>query len=428
MAFLLLSCFALSDCSSACPGTVVNGTCQKTCEDVLCGSGQYCVDNACRPKCQTTAECGPRQTCTVRTSDSGQRGSFCIGPASAGLTTGAPCAASRDCNQSTGDRCIGGHCTFTCEAHDDCVICASPGHCISSGSCTGTAKDAEGTSVRTCEVDSFPRGPGQFGSPCPNGPTGKDCDAANDFTCVAKSAGDIDAYCSKNFFTGDADCPAGSFCETLQVPQPPCNDVCQFPGSGGGPPKCIASSDIGPGKHYQCGPVSLLTTQCRHRQFCAPCANDSDCLSVPHQVCAKDASGEKICTVLCDDNINSCPWGSAVSCRTTDDALGIPTCSHRFGSCHGTGKSCEPCVDQRNCPTGFCHTEPFSNEQYCVDLKATCSCPAGTAASCAGGGCPTTPEPALLTMSCLGGDAYAGTSLENVCFGASSGTGCWPAL
>src|ERR1041385_896263 len=330
--FLLFGYFGFVGCSSGCPGTVVNGTCQKTCQDSQCAAGDVCVGNACRPACTSSAQCGAGQTCTARVSDSGKRGTYCTGGgSSSGVISEKPCGASSDCDEKSGVRCVGGTCTFTCEVHDDCVTCSGPGQCISAGSCTGTVKDVEGNDVRVCHKDSFPRAPGQFGSHCPHVPGTPDCDAANDFTCIG-TKGDIDAYCTKNFCGGDGDCPTGFFCATVQVTARPCDATCGFPSPT--PGTCVASSDIGVGKHYQCGavPHSLVTTQCLHRQFCAPCKADADCLAVRHQVCAKDASGEKICTVLCDDNINSCPWGTAASCHTTDDALGAPTCSHRFGS------------------------------------------------------------------------------------------------
>lgn len=422
---LVLACFEFTACSSSCPGPVVDGSCQAKCDDSLCVTGDVCVDNACRPACKSSGDCDTGQRCLALVSDSGKHGSYCVGPsssASAGPKTGGACKSSSDCAESTGVRCVGGTCTFTCESHDDCVVCKSPGHCASAGSCTGTAKDAEGNAVRTCETDSFPRGPGQFGSHCPNGPASSDCDTANDFTCVG-SAGDADAYCTKNFCGADADCPPGFFCETVETTAAPCADVCQFPGVGSG--KCIASTDIGTGKRYQCGALSLLTTECRHREFCTPCDKDSDCLGVRNQVCAKDASGAKICTILCDDSFNSCPWGSAATCQTTDDALGAATCSHRFGSCHGTGKSCEPCVDERDCPSGYCAAEPFTNERFCVDLSATCAC-SGGAASCTGGGCPLTPPPANEPMTCIDGSALSGANGR--CIGAASSSGCWPKL
>jgi hypothetical protein len=286
-----------------------------------------------------------------------------------------------------------------------------------------------------CEKDPFPRGPGQYGSACHTDP----CDGANGFTCVGSSTptpggtipGDIDAYCTKDFCSGDTDCPSGFYCAQKIAADPPCQDTCGMTvPTTATPVKCIDSSDIGPGKRYLCRAEAseILTTRCVHRQFCDTCQDDSDCLGVRGQICAADESGEKICTVLCDDNINSCPWGSASFCRTTDTALGVPTCSHRFGSCHATGKSCEPCRDHSDCPTGLCFNEQFTDEHYCVDFTASCTCPSGTRATCPGGGCPTSPAPASLTLACYGGSAVKGSVFEGRCVGSSSGTGCWQSL
>src|ERR1041385_5146561 len=56
--FLLFGYFGFVGCSSGCPGTVVNGTCQKTCQDSQCAAGDVCVGNACRPACTSSAQCG----------------------------------------------------------------------------------------------------------------------------------------------------------------------------------------------------------------------------------------------------------------------------------------------------------------------------------------------------------------------------------
>jgi hypothetical protein len=131
--------------------------------------------------------------------------------------------------------------------------------------------------------------------------------------------------------------------------------------------------------------------------------------------------------------VNSCPWGSAANCGLWDSAVGKPTCSHRFGSCTGDGKSCEPCVEQTDCPLGFCAETQFTGERYCVDMSVSCSCPEGTKGACAGGGCPKTPAGKPLT--CLGGSDYKDSPLVGKCVGAetdsqstSSRQGCWPSL
>src|SRR5690606_18270958 len=112
-----------------------------------------------------------------------------------------------------------------------------------------------------------------------------------------------------------------------------------------------------------------------------------------------------------------------------DSSLGVPTCSHRAGSCvSDAGGSCSPCVDDDDCPRGFCSASSFTGERFCFDLDATCSCPSGED-HCFGGGCPTTPGG--LAMNCV---PIAAGEPPSVCFGASvvpndpSGQlGCWPA-
>jgi len=408
-------------CAPDCQGILVNGQCQQVCQDELCPAGDRCVNNACRAACSSTSPCPAGQKCEALVSDYGTSGSFCAGPSSTG-SDGAPCSSSKGCAESSGYRCIAGSgaCAFTCNVHADCG---------SRGSCTGIATDTEGKAVHTCAPDSFPRGPGQYGTSCAvNGAT--DCDTKNGFVCIGTGAGDIDAYCSKKNCTADGDCPSGSFCATSDSPDPPCEAQCGLNGKSQ-LANCIPSSDIGDGKPYRCGPVSLLFNVCRHREFCNSCTTDADCLGKPNQVCADDGSGEKICTVLCDPDIGTCPWGSASRCGVWDQKLGVATCAHRFGSCHGTGKSCEPCVQQSDCPSGYCTEAKFSGERYCVDLSVSCACPAGTTSSCSGGGCPLTPGG--LPMTCEGGSDNEGSPLFDKCIGANANVGeratnegCWP--
>src|SRR5262245_14288337 len=113
---------------------MVGGKCKIACLDSACATGTFCVDNACRPTCSSNVDCGLNQSCTARVSDHGVRGSFCVGPSSPavmGAEVGTPCTSNGDCAASAGVRCIGGTCTFTCEAHDDCISCNAQGRCKS---------------------------------------------------------------------------------------------------------------------------------------------------------------------------------------------------------------------------------------------------------------------------------------------------------
>ncbi|HEX3596530.1 MAG TPA: hypothetical protein VHU80_15575 [Polyangiaceae bacterium] len=415
-------------CGSTCDGIKIDGECQTECKDSLCAKNAKCFQNSCRLACSTTDDCPEGETCHSAVTDHGTKGKFCVGtPKAVAGTTGAPCKASADCMTAYGFRCIGKACALTCELHAQCG---------KAGSCTGTAKDTDGDTVHTCETDSFLHGPGQYGASCPNiagsdGGVSAGCDAANEFVCVGRGPGDVDAYCTQRYCGTDDDCPSGFFCATDRVDQPPCEDVCNL--GGVKDPSCIASSDIGDGKHYACGAATLTVNTCRHREFCSSCNTDADCLGSPDQLCAADQSGEKICTILCDANLNSCPWGSAAVCGKWDKERNVDTCAHRFASCHGMGQGCEPCRDEKDCPGGICKQATFSGERYCVDFSTQCSCSSDTTQACTGGGCPMSPsgEP----QTCLGGSAYKTSPTYDICFGANtdpgqsaSREGCWPSL
>ena len=410
-------------CKSGCDGVEVNGRCEVECKDELCPAGNRCFRNACSTPCTSDSDCTEERTCEETTSDHGTDGRLCVyadGPPperTAGVD--GPCKESSECAERFGYRCVSDECTLTCEVHS---------HCGARGACTGSGRDAEGDDVGLCEADDFPRATGQFGTACPRG---DECDQDENFTCVGAGAGDIDAYCTQQFCEDDAACPAGYFCSQSRTRRPPCEEACGLEGSDAD--NCVPASEIGRGKHFECGSLALTTHVCLVREFCNECETDADCAGKAHQICARGESGEKTCTVLCDSGVNSCPWGSAAVCGVWDKDLGKETCTHRFGSCHGEGKSCEPCVDQRDCPDGYCWETQFTGERYCVDLTVTCSCPAGTASTCVGGGCPSTPAGKPLT--CLGGSSYRDSPLAGKCLGAetdplseASRQGCWPSF
>jgi hypothetical protein len=197
---------------------------------------------------------------------------------------------------------------------------------------------------------------------------------------------------------------------------------------------CVSAGQIGPGKPYECvEPFGLVRHVCERRGFCSSCETHEDCLAVPGQICARDQSGEKICTQRCDPAVDSCPWGNAAECGVWDTELGFATCAHRFGSCQGEGRGCQPCVDASDCaPTGFCSRSSFTGEQFCIDLSVECDCGADAQNdACTGHGCPDSPDG--LPMTCYAGVRFAGDPITNRCIGATSmssalaspQSGCW---
>jgi hypothetical protein len=420
---------AVAGCSKGgCDGVELDGQCQRQCLDSLCQDDQRCVDNACSPACTSDDDCGTGR-CERVTADHGARGRYCVAaPAPApnaddSVTTDAeapsatPCTTNAECaDPEKQQSCIEGRCVTTCILHE---------HCRGVGACTGDATDSDGATVHYCAQESFEHGAGQYGSPCLNG--NGDCDGASGFRCLSKGEGDLDGYCAKLGCEDDAACPAGFFCNRdISAGFIPCESACGLVGDSSAA-DCIPSERIGVGRDFRCGETGIELRSCRKRDFCSPCTSDADCRGLGNQLCAQDPSGQKICTVQCDPNGPSCPWGSATTCAVHDPTLGFATCAHRSGSCQGQGASCDPCVDDSDCPRGFCSLSSFTGEQFCVDRGDSCSCEPN-ADSCFGGGCPLTPGG--LEMLCVPAQTNAAPS---ACFGSTvtagdetAQLGCWP--
>jgi hypothetical protein len=327
------------------------------------------------------------------------------------------CESNADCyDPNTQTNCIEGRCVVTCLLHE---------HCGEVGACTGSALDSDGVQVAFCERDDFPRGPGQYEWKCING--NDNCDADAGFRCLSRGEGDLSGYCAQLGCQGDEGCPKGYYCRHDRFAnRPPCEAAC---GQAGDPsaPNCVPLELIGDDQPFSCVGTEIELRSCQRRTFCNSCETDADCRALPNHICADQGDGNKICTTLCDPVTGGCPWGSAAECAVHDQQLGVPTCAHRFGACRADGASCDPCVDDRDCPDGFCSGSTYSGEQFCVNLDDVCSCPAG-AAFCAGGGCPLTP--AGQEMNCVPGSSGEAPS---VCFWStsdpndvSSQLACWP--
>jgi len=274
---------------------------------------------------------------------------------------------------------VQGQCRHACRSHYDCA---------GEGRCEPLAGEAE----LYCDLSENPA-LGDYVY-CPNG---DDCPQGT--VCLGAGPGDSRAYCSKPCPGGDTDCAAGFFCTDIQ--------------DENGQP----------------------TPYCVRRSFCAPCDSDVDCLAVPGQICARDQSGAKICTKTCDESVDSCPWGNASVCGVFDTERNVPTCAHRFGSCHGEGNGCEPCARDSDCPKGFCFSSTFTAEHWCVDQTVSCDCdgkPTSQSVCEDGNGCPESPDG--IAMMCFDNTRGTGDPFAHHCFGAttSSGgslespqTGCW---
>jgi len=308
------------------------------------------------------------------------------GTGGTGTARSGPCQSDATCDGSHGFSCAEGECRHPCRTHFDCE---------GQGICQPLTNDAGDKVGDYCALLDTPQPAGEYYTHCPNY---DECDSAAGFVCLGAGVGDADAYCSGPCGT-DTDCPTGFFCDQI--------------------------SDSNGDAHELCV----------RRRFCAPCETDADCLTVPGQICAHDPSGEKTCTVLCDQSVDSCPWGNATVCASVDPEVGAPTCAHRFGSCHGEGKSCEPCVRDADCPYGLCYGSGYTGERWCIDDTVDCNCDGldTTSHICqAGNGCPRTPG--ALKMTCYDFERYDGDPLGHACFQANANgsailespqAGCW---
>jgi hypothetical protein len=328
----------------------------------------------------------------------------------ASATDDGPCRKDADCDDS-GGICVDGSCVSACDTHFDCAA-------------TGLCK----AGPKPYCAPGAPAKNGQFYQHCSAGAA--ECDADAGFLCASAGLGDIDAYCTKDC-SGDGDCPSGFRCGTASAT--PCANACGVQGKNTA--GCAPVAEIGEGKRFECAmPLGVIRHVCQLRSFCDPCDTDDDCLGTPGQICAKDKSGEKICTQRCDPSVDACPWGDASECGLFDAELGQYTCAHRFGACHGHGNGCEPCRDNGDCaPKGFCTHSSFTGEQYCIDLSLECDCGDDSDASgtCEGHGCPNSAGD--LPLTCASGAAFDGTAVSHRCIGANSAasslssprTGCW---
>ncbi len=491
-ALLLISASLVGGCSeetqTECAGKKqADGSCVERCDTSKCPDTYRCLFGACAPPCDVVTDCAVGRFCASVKTDDGATGKFCATPRDwEDGQTGQfeSCTSDKDCDTYRGfgcvdDQCVvegcrdsedcgelgqcrpgkkpdGGDTTWCdkdatasvdgdpCKANTDCdelggQVCADgacrvPSHCQTHADCAGIGQcvvgaDPDGNEARYCDPDKDAmNGEGQFGWPCLSG-TSADCDEDNGFVCISAGEGDSDAYCTQRDCLKDDDCGAGYRCALTRSATRPCNDQCGFTGAGGS--DCAADADIGSGKKFECGPLGLLTRLCLKREFCAECETDADCLGAPNQVCAKDKSGTKICTSLCDKSVkNACPWKADAECGDFDSDLGQPTCSHRFGQCKGTGLGCEPCIDDGDCPGGLCLSTGFSPASYCVDMRVSCTCTVGDD-FCTSADCPDAPSGRAL--QCLGGSDVTSSALYQTCFGAEVGTlstpkrGCWPA-
>lgn len=332
-----LATSASTGCSSTfCEGGYVRevpgnsqGVCEGICEASACAADNICVENRCELQCDSHLDCDiGTQACTSTNTDQGFPVDACLNTDLAAIGTKCPfgieCNSIMSCpNGAACDytQCNGGTCSKDVDA------CGTDANC-------NTGKCSDGT---PCVV------PGCSQAECAP------------LSCVTSGEADADAFCTLIDCHADSDCAGGMYCAPRHDPHADCENTKignnQFCGTTKDPCVDPTTADA-MGATYQVGAVCLLRNRCEIRGDCAPCTSDLDCSLIPGQHCTT-YGGASVCTA---------------DCRTDADCLQDHTCvsgecQERFGACTGTGKFCEPCLDDLDCG-------PASAGMACIGLGA----------------------------------------------------------
>lgn len=324
-----------------------------------------------------TGACGGEETDGLSAAST-SGGDTCVGGVLVDGVCTAKCDPSKCLENNT---CVDNTCQLACDSHRDCFGDGSQ-------DCAPAIEDDTGAAINTCQSNSKGAGVGlscPFGSECADPMVwnahacgdGTKCDPASPscasgacqaLTCTGQGEGDADAYCTSVDCSADTDCPGGFYCGLVRICDPadvqePCLDASAFADGGAGTLP---------------GPAGGLRNMCIKRAACAPCETDLDCSEVDGQVCA-DQAGAKICAARCTKESDCAP---GYGCDMTQGV-----CLHKFGACKGTGKFCEPCVNDLDCGPADGTVSCFANDNGagCFDFSFPDTC--ATDADC-----PTSPS------------------------------------
>ena len=266
---------------------------------------------------------------------------------------GEECAGVYSCS-TTGERCDTSQCGSapkTCTLDQD--ACGAKANCN-----IGKCPDGSACTVFSC--------------------TAQECAAKNYSTCISKGDADADAYCTENDCQADLDCPGGYYCGVSRDSRELCNSMPQkgnnnLCGKVSINTPCVPASDLGNGNTLFEGQGCILRKTCLKRNECAPCDTDVDCSQGIANHCITMAKeSQKRCVKSCNVDTDC---GRDFACQPSGDAGNV--CVHRFGACEGTGKFCEPCLDDTDCGpitgTSVCFTHN-DGQRGCGDISFPTMC------------------------------------------------------
>lgn len=356
-ALSLLALFAaitIGACSSndgtSCTDGVIrpDGKCEGKCDPSLCVKDNICVNNRCVLECTSHEDCLPdgSQDCLPASEDDTSRQTMTCQPNGKAFGVGLKCPFGNECQgflscPQNGVRCDLQQCDGKPET---CTI--DQDYCAGRAGCTvGKCPNGAACTVLQCKKE--------------------ECTAP--LSCLTKGEGDADAFCTKQDCNADSDCPGGYWCGVTRDPRTVCNSmvpqdvhdaIC-----GSSADACVNAADLGKTDSTFLGQYCILRKTCLKRAECAPCESDLDCSQEPgmHCVAVPGEAMKKRCTRECKAD-KDC--GAAYDCTPIDpNALDKgSTCVPRQGACTGTGKTCEPCVNDTDCG-------PLDGASYCASFS-----------------------------------------------------------
>jgi hypothetical protein len=346
-----------------CDGGVINadGVCVGKCIPANCLPGNTCVDNRCVLECTSHSDCDGTQNCAPAVEDGlDARAIYACQPNSQPSGTGSSCFFGNECGliascKGTGTPCDLSQCGGVPDACKlDTEYCGVRANCL-----VGKCPDGSACTALTCKPD--------------------ECETP--LVCLTSGEGDADAYCSKHDCTTDADCGGGYYCGVTRDPHELCGSADPKKGDNGvcgeTVEECINSATFGEGNSFFEGQLCILRKTCMKREECAPCETDLDCSQGGDMSCiTMPNESQKRCARPCGDD-KDC--GRDFACQPADanDPAKGNVCVHRFGACVGSGKFCEPCLDDTHCGPldgrSVCLTAS-DGQHGCADLSFPVMC------------------------------------------------------
>ncbi|MBK9265993.1 MAG: hypothetical protein IPM54_40185 [Polyangiaceae bacterium] len=341
------------------------GACEGKCDPTKCLAGNTCVGNRCILECDSHNDCldDGTQNCAPAVEDGTNREIMACQPNGKNWGVGAKCPFEDECASlyscsTTGEKCDLQQCGG---APDTCKV--DEERCYARANCNiGKCPDGSPCTVFSC-------------SP-------QECTA--NLACVTKGEGDADAYCTKNDCESDTDCPGGYYCGAMRDPRQLCDSMPQkgnnnLCGKVSINTPCVPASDLGNGNTLFEGQGCILRKACLKRNECAPCETDLDCSGgIANHCITMPNEATKRCARECGSNADC---GRDFACQ---DVAGVGNmCVHKFGACAGSGKFCEPCLDDTDCGpltgTSVCFTHN-DGQRGCGDIAFPDQCT--TSADC----------------------------------------------